>query len=409
MKFHHIVLAALLGIGVVTVSTAATAGADPTVLIVGHSSICTGTYPTISSAVAAAASGDTIQVCAGTYDETVNVPIPLNFVGAKANMKGTRKVTASKESTVSSPTGDFIIGGGASGTTINGFTLSGAGSDAITAYGILSIAGANGLTVKDNVIENNEEGINFYNADGSQPSSITYNAFIANSNGTTAEGGTGVFISNGPANNTSISYNYFSGDRQTAINFAGSTGDDSVGLTVANNKSVDDATFLVAINSDNALVSKNKVSFTGTGNGTAILDYGDNQNLRITGNTISGGADSGTSGIKLADFAGSPSVGTTVSKNKVTGRYWGIRIQAPTNPGPGYTSALVSNNTVIGSAAEGILSEAGANNVFTANHISDSSVHDCQDETTGSASFGTANTWHGNFGYSSNSSPTGIC
>lgn len=406
MKIHRIVLAALLvtGIGVMT---ATSAGASPSILIVGHSAKCTGTYPTISSAVAAATVGDTIQVCAGTYNETVNVPIPLNFVGAKANVRGTRKVTASKESTVSSPTGDFIIGSGASGTTINGFTLSGAGSDSYTAYGILSIAGASGLTVTDNVIEDNQEGINFFNADGTQPASITRNAFIDNSNGTTPEGGTGVFISNGPANSTTIAYNHFSQDRQTAINFAGTTGDNSVGLTVAHNISVDDSTFLVATNSDNSLVSKNVITFTGTGNGTAILDFGANQNLRITGNTISGGADSGTTGIKLADFAGSASVGTTVTKNKVTGRYWGIRITTSTSPG--YTTAQVSNNTVTGSAAVGILVEDGSNNAISTNHISGSAVHDCQDETTGTGSFGTANTWYGNKGKSSNSSPAGIC
>ncbi len=378
MKVHRIVVAALLGTGVgaVMTSTAEAAPAAPTVLIVGHSAKCTGTYSTISAAVAAAAPGNTIQVCAGTYNETVNVPIPLNFVGAKANVKGTRKVTAATESTVSDPNGDFVIGSGASGTTINGFTLTGAGSDAVTAYGILDIAGANGLTVKDNVITGNEEGMNFFNADGSQPTSITFNAFIDNSNGTTAEGGTGVFISNGPANNTTIANNSFSQDRQTAINFAGTTGNDSVGLTVANNKSVDDATFLVAINSNNALVSKNKISFTGSGNGTAILDFGGNQNLRITGNTITGGAATGTTGIKLADFAGSASVGTTVSKNKVTGRYCGIRLSTSGSP---YTTALVSNNSVSGSTATGILVEAGSNNVFSSNHIAGSAVHDCQD------------------------------
>ena len=34
---------------------------------------CTGNYPTITLAVAAASPGDTIQVCQGTYDEQVTV------------------------------------------------------------------------------------------------------------------------------------------------------------------------------------------------------------------------------------------------------------------------------------------------------------------------------------------------
>jgi len=69
----------------------------------------------------------------------------------------------------------------------------------------------------------------------------------------------------------------------------------------------------------------------------------------------------------------------------------------------------VSNNSVSGFSATGILVEAESKNVFSSNHIAGSAVHDGQDQTTLTTTFGTANNWHGNKGKSSNSSPAGIC
>ena len=91
MTFHRAVAAALIGIGFgVVLIPAADAGASPTILTVGSARGCTGTYATISDAVAAASAGDTIQVCAGTYDETVYVNVPdLTFDGAKAGHHAT--------------------------------------------------------------------------------------------------------------------------------------------------------------------------------------------------------------------------------------------------------------------------------------------------------------------------------
>jgi Right handed beta helix region len=408
MKPVRTLLCCLVAVTVpATLGLSATAAhASPAVLLVddNHVQCPTAPYTTISAAVAAANPGDTIQVCAGIYPETVNVDKSLTFLGAKAGVDArTSRGGLGTESVVDSINGGFIIGGGVDDVTIDGFRIQGAGSDSVGADGIEAFQGSSGITVVNNIIRDNLEGMNFQNPDGTQPALIEHNNFINNNNGTTAEGGTGVFISNGPADNTSIVQNRFSGHRQTAVNFAGSS-TPSVGLVVDGNLSVNDSTFVVATNSDNALIDTNKITYSGSTNGTAILDFGGNTDLRILSNTITGGDGDGTSGIKLADFSGAPSTGTTVSSNKVTGRYWGIRIAAA------YTSALVNQNTVKSSTAVGILVQAGSGNALTRNQVSlTTGTAACEDDTTGVLTAGTANTWTRDAGNGTPSTPAGIC
>ena len=66
-------------------------------------------------------------------------------------------------------------------------------------------------------------------------------------------------ISNGPANNTTITGNRFSQHSQTAINYAGdpNPNNKSTGLVVTDNISFNDSTFVVATNSTGALIEDN--------------------------------------------------------------------------------------------------------------------------------------------------------
>jgi parallel beta-helix repeat protein len=406
MRRLALIAAPIAVLGLATFSNTAVRASGSTLVVDDNHAQCpTAAYTTISAAVAAASAGDTIQVCAGIYPETVTVDKQLTFDGAKMGIDArSGRGGLATESVVDSINGGFIIDGGVNNVTIDGFTIMGAGSDSVGADGIEAFQGSSGLQLLNNIVRDNLEGINFQNPDGTMPALIQHNNFINNNNGTTAEGGTGVFISNGPANSTSILANKFSGHRQTAINFAGNSNSHSTGLVVDGNQSQNDATFVVATNSDNAAVDSNTISYSGSANGTAILDFGSNNNLRILSNVIKGGSGSGTSGIKLADFSGSPSVGSTVSGNKVTGRYFGIRVVG------NYTSALISSNKVTGATNVGIEVEAGSGNVITHNSVSGTvGPYACQDMTTGSLTAGTADTWRHNTGGGAASSPTGIC
>lgn len=384
---------------------ASAAPAAPATFIVDDNLKCTGsTFTSINAAVASANAGDTIQVCAGIYPENVTVDKPLTFLGAKSGNDGRKnRNKLAKESIVVNAGGDFTLGGNADNVTIDGFTLQGAGSDAAPADAIEAFQGSSGLTVMNNVIRDNLLGINFQNPNGALPAEISRNAFIDNSLGTSSQGGTAVFISNGPANNTTIENNRFTGHRETAVNFAGDGSRPSTGLVLADNTSNADATFVVAINSTGALIDGNTINYNGDDNGSAILDFGSNSYLHISHNTISGGDGEATTGIRVGAFTGVPSIATTVVSNTVTNRYNGIRVNG------GYTDLFISDNTVSGSENVGISIEASSGNTLSRNTVSASVLHDCADDTTGSRTAGTANTWRHNTGASGNSTPLGIC
>lgn len=371
-------------------------------------------YNTITAAVAAASSGDTIKVCAGTYPETVNVSTSgLTFSGAKAGDDPVGALPKQKnESIVASTSGGFILSSSANDTTINGFAIVDAGTTGSNDDGVEAFAGSSGLTLKDCVIKGNNNGINLQNPDGSMPALIQNNAFIQNDQGgnyqNNPQTGTGVFISNGPADNTSIRGNGFSDDSQTAINFAGDSSNPSTGLVVSGNKSTNDSTFVVATNSTNALIENNVITTSAAapgGYGTGILDFGGNTALRIDNNKLTVTGTTGASGqaaIGVANYSGA-SVATTVTSNTVTGWDYGVYVTS------GYTSLDVSANTISAAGEGGIYVSSGSSgNLLIRNTVS-GSTPDCQDASTGNLTSGTGNTWLNDIGKDANSSPAGIC
>jgi parallel beta-helix repeat protein len=418
MRKVLLVLAASSAMAMAGVAAVPMAGAapTPTVLIVGNSHTCTGTYPTISAANAAAVSGDTIKVCAGTYDETVTVTTPnLTFEGARVGKKAKAAGAAATKnvSIIDNVNGDFVLASSADNTTINGFTIEGAGSPTINQDGVSAFAGSSGLNLTDNVIVDNGNGLNFQNPNSADPTTISRN-YINNNNdegdvGSNGQTGTGVFISNGPADNTTITNNIFGEDSQTAINFAGAGGNPSSGLVVSSNTSINDSTFVVATNSTNALIENNRITVNTSavpgGNGTGILDFGSNNGLRIIKNSMSSTVDV-SSAIALAAFTGTASADTTVNSNKIKGWNFGIKVAS------GYDSALVSSSTISGNGAGGIAVAAGTSgNVLSHNKVSGDAApsQDCSDASTGTLTAGTANTWTRDVGADGNSSPAGIC
>lgn len=86
-------------------------------------------YPTIQSAVLAAASGDTIQVCPGTYMENVVLDKSLTLLGAQQGVNACGRVAAS-ESVVTPPLilpalQILELDTGSAGSIIDGFTFRG--------------------------------------------------------------------------------------------------------------------------------------------------------------------------------------------------------------------------------------------------------------------------------------------
>jgi hypothetical protein len=132
-------------------------------------------YSTISSAVAASSSGDTIDVNAGTYINDfpeIHHNLTLQAVGGTATMVAT----------IEPPNGKGIINEGGSGVnvTINGFDISGAKVPDGNGAGIRSEGGS--LTLNGDTIHNNQDGL-LSNPDPTGTILINYSTFADNGSG----------------------------------------------------------------------------------------------------------------------------------------------------------------------------------------------------------------------------------
>ena len=179
------VLGAALAAGCVSAATvvglAGAAHADPSTLTVGNPARCAGAqYTTISAAVAAASPGDTIKVCAGIYGEHVDISTPnLTLQGVRAGVSAVNR--AGTSSTISNANGAVTIEASANGTTIDGFTIQGGSVN--NADGMADFTGSSGLTLVNNIIKLNANGMNLQNPDASMPALIKNNEFLNNNAG----------------------------------------------------------------------------------------------------------------------------------------------------------------------------------------------------------------------------------
>jgi hypothetical protein len=374
--------------GAVAPAAAAESPTPPGALTVG----CPGSTLTLPAALAAAPSGGTVKVCAGTYPGGLAITKPVTLLGARAGVdaRSGRAVPAT-ESVIAAGVGSGIVVANATGVRIDGFTITGAGGSSTA--GVLSVAGGSGLTVTNSVISKFAFGVNFF-SNGS-PSAITRNRFADND---AAGGQAGVFVSSGPATDTTISENLFTGttgSAAAAVNTAGDPARHSQRLRIERNQSIDDATFAVVTNADGIVVANNQiVRRAGTpGVGTGILVGGATTNAQVTGNVLTGGA---ANGITVSQaFSAAPNTGISVAGNTVIGRTNGIRFV-------GQTSGSVTANTVLQSSGTGILLEgANAGVTVRGNRSLGGGLTDCSDAAA------PANTWAGNVGV--RSTPAGLC
>ncbi|WP_181763663.1 right-handed parallel beta-helix repeat-containing protein [Streptomyces albidus (ex Kaewkla and Franco 2022)] len=357
-------------------------------------------FDSIQDAVNAAAAGDEIRVCAGEYNETVDVPATkpdLRLVGPVADPTGTacRQAGAPDPTThaiIENPDATATVRLGADGVRFSRFTVRGNTSGS----GILTNATHSGYQVRQNRVQNNVLGI-YFNSDGSSLSDVEQNC-IRENNSAGAATGNGVYSDQG-LENADIESNALFDQNTSGITLTGAVADvDDV--RVRANDSTEDDSLVALFETSNVTVTRNTAR---ANTGSAIFVGPDNTELGITSNNVTGAAR----GLRAnaSDFAGPPSTDVTIVGNVITGSTDTHGISAATNS---LTQSLLSGNITRNNAGDGIsLALGNGDNRLVGNAAIGDVGLDCRDDTTGKGTAGTDNTWINNVG--SKADPPDIC
>jgi hypothetical protein len=277
---------------------------------------------TINGAIGKAASGDTINVAAGTYNESVSIGKDnLTLLGAQAGVDARTRVGA--ESIINNACSPVSIY--ANNATLNGFTVQGSTmSDPCNIAGIWTNPGFSGTQgghrILNNIVQNNVAGIELDNT-GTLQTRVQFN-LIRNNNNPGPNSGSGIEVSFG-LNNAVIDNNKFSGQTSDSITVQAA----SSGVTISNNE---------------------LVGGTAEGFFIALLS-----SSSITGNTSAGS----TSYATIDLFGGND--GITITCNLLATGQRAISVDDPYGVGPN-KNITAHNNNIQGNAVAGLQVDAGA-------------------------------------------------
>ncbi len=352
---------------------------------------CTATdYATIQAAVTAAYSRDTILVAAGIYPESVTIDETghnrdhLSLLGAQAgNDARVDRHDPSKESIVNATgTGNSAIIVEALGVVVDGFTVQGGtqgnatgidlkGSCDATATPPATTPGNGGIVV-NNILTNNSTGVSL-NSEGCgtantwpPPSGallvgtiVEHNLFKNNNAGPPASGpGNGVYTSG--VLEAVISENAFYGNKTAALGM-----NNAVAVTIANNTSDKDASFVILTGSTDVTFTHNQGEDFGangatSGAGDAAVAIGPgNQYLVISDNSLEEGKAPISNGIAFTSIFGAGPINADIYvKNNRIKRFPGTGILAeavPDDPPPvTVVESLILGNEVDDNGLDGI-------------------------------------------------------
>ncbi|MEX2236898.1 MAG: thrombospondin type 3 repeat-containing protein [Dehalococcoidia bacterium] len=311
---------------------------------------------TITYAISQSVAGDTINVEAGVYNETVTVDKRLRFHGANQGVDARTRPDA--QLTESNVTNGWFIQ--ANNVVVDGFTLKNSNGTGELGAGLDISAASSGHLILNNIVKNNGLGIYLNGSD------ITVRRnLISGNNGDLCGGacpveGIGIFSDLG-ATDVTIELNAFTGHDRAWLHLIGSgsqSGGAAEEITIANNSALEDGALvlettrlvsvednIINVRDDNAEFCCNAIILT---QGTSETDIVRNS---ITGTSAVGQIEvtappSGWSGVylKACEVSAPRSVGSTaasgppldcmglphddvlIAGNRITGADFGIGI-----------------------------------------------------------------------------------
>lgn len=351
-------------------------------------------YATIQAAINASASGDKIMVADGTYTEQVTIPAGMNNLDLKAQHHWGAMIKAPAAMVapgaivwVNGATGvsikDFVIGGpsagwiGPFGLNLYGVRVDGGGSASIENNHITDIrndpfSGVQGgvaiqvgrraegqtgsATIKNNLIDNYQK--NGMTIDNVGSSAVIQGNEVVGAGPTTVTAQNGIQISRGAGaviKDNKVSGNLYTPPSTTATGIL--VFHDVVGgeLTIQNNDL--------------------------TGNGVGAYVFGEDRGT-VKDNTATSSLYDG--------IAIESSSNMLVENNRANGNGWGVSLYSATNNAVRKNRADNNQNT-------GILADSGTSgNLFDGNSMKNNMVFDAEDDSIGTGTANTANTWRKN-------------
>jgi parallel beta-helix repeat protein len=428
------VISAAMAALLVLLAGGANALAQPTVRCVPSLNVnpsCTVAYstiPMIGNAVAAAAPGDIILVGPGKYNESVTITQPLSLFGAQAghDARGDRHDSL-KESIVDA-TGTsgpaFFVdlpSNSYAPVVIDGFTIQGGAGGTYGSGIYVYYYYAAPVQIVNNIIQNNAVGVYLYET---YTTLIEHNLFKTNNVGAAGSGDYGVAGTVGYGIATyypyglAITENEFHGNTTTAMYAYES---EYYGTTITGNTSENDGSFVILYYCYYVQFSHNRgknfgahaTLLPGSVQPDAAIDIGYyNYGLEISDNDLEEGKAPISNGIAITNIFGSyyGCYTCNVNNNRIR-RFPSNGIVAEDGYGTLYDS-VISGNEVEDNGQDGILIAGPASNYNYANLLfgnkaAGNHTNDCEDDTIGSGTLGTGNTWFNNIG--SSSYPVGLC
>ncbi|WP_206922028.1 right-handed parallel beta-helix repeat-containing protein [Alicyclobacillus suci] len=260
--------------------------------------------PTITAAIAAANTYDTIRVAPGVYRETVMITKAVQLLGAQAGVDATSRGEYAMESIIISgdTTGSVQIQ--SDNVVFDGFTV-----EMNTQWaGIFAPTTVSGYSILNNIVRNNVTGM-YVHSNGEKMVQIRNNLLVDNSGF-----GNAIYASLGMAN-AFIEGNYFAGGHsQASINIGGAPGTPNNNLTIAHNRFFRDNSIALT-STTNVLVSGNIMQAS---QGSSIFFGGATNDTEIVGNVLAGGISSGIR-VTTAFSGGVPNTNIVAHDNAIQG------------------------------------------------------------------------------------------